>query len=59
MTRCLICGQRIDDVEDAHEIELEGNVDGVKAYVCQKCHDDTLRGAMPCRQPTRFMFRVH
>lgn len=59
MTRCLICGHRIDDVEEAHEVELEGNTDGVKAWACQKCHDDVTRGALPCRQPSRFTFHVH
>ena len=59
MTRCLICGQPIHDMENAHEIELNGLTDGVKAYACQKCHDDTLRGAMPCQQPGRFTFHVH
>ena len=59
MIRCLICGQRINDAGYAHEVDLEGNTDGVKAYVCQKCHEDTTRGAIPCRQPGRFIFRVH
>ena len=59
MTRCLLCGERIDDVGYAHEVELGNNIDGMKAYVCQKCHDDTMRGAIPCRQPGRFTFHVH
>ena len=58
MTRCMICGRRIDDVPVAHEIHLEGDGDVVRAWACNHCHDNWMEG-MPCFLPQdKYTFRV-